>query len=393
MLVSCGASHKPAPPEPAALPSGPEQAPPAKGWVDTYSGPVEEAPATEDETALWQILRGNPHLDCQTDPRLVMAARAHAEALVATPESIGNGHLDLLRFTLRRMGGTDYAINPVIAVLDAPDHDILNQIGDEQQAKWTHCGLGIAATDRSSLAVWIGVARSVVIAPVPIAVQRRSTLRFKGTRTRAPKGAVQLFVARPDGTVMRPRRERDGGPGGFAFGIPVIQEGRYDIELLHDTGHGPETVVLMPVFVGVAPDARPTVVPDSTDEGGGSREAVLLAYLNAARQKQGLRSLKLDARLQQVAAEHTEDMVTGNFFGHVSPSRGALDARLDRAQLSPEKSSENIASSTSLYRIHRNLWESPAHRLNMVHPEYTHVGIAVLPRDDELVATQVFAKW
>ena len=127
----------------------------------------------------------------EPDSRLALAARAHAETLISSRESIGDGQIDLLRFTLRRLGGTDYAIEPVITTLDPAGRAFLKQIVAKQQAKWTHCGLGVAETGKSVLAVWIGVERAVEMDPLPMAVSPASKLDMRGQRTQAPDGVVQ----------------------------------------------------------------------------------------------------------------------------------------------------------------------------------------------------------
>ncbi len=359
----------------------------------SYGGKVATHHPSGQENTLWSALRQKSGVRCVWDPRLAAAARDHAEALVKNVRAIGNGQIDYLRFLLRRRGGTDYAIEPVITTLDPKGRQFLEGILTKQREKWSHCGLGLASDDRTTLAVWIGVDRAVELDSLPVSPDPGTSVEISGKRIHSPSGDIALYLGRPGGTVIKLTPGTVTGDGGFTFVIPVGAAGRYDLELLHDTGHGPETVVLLPLYAGTTPPSRPTVTLDRTDDGGRFEEGVLLAYLNAARKKAGLKGLKPDPRLQRVAAAHTADMVAAGFFGHVSPSRGALSERLARADLSPERSAENIASSTSLHRIHRNLMDSPAHRINMVDPEFTHVGIGVAHRGDKLVATQIYAKW
>lgn len=358
-----------------------------------YGGAVTARISTGQENSLLSALRQKSGVRCEQDFRLAAVARDHAEALIKDVSAIGNGQIDYLRFLLRRRGGTDYAIEPVITTLDPKGRAFLEGILAKQRDKWSHCGLGLASDDRTSLVVWIGVDRAVALDPVPVSPNPETTVAISGRRIHSPAGDIVLYLGRPGGTVMKLTPGTVTGEGGFTFVIPVGESGRYDLELLHDTGHGLETVVLLPLYAGTAPPSRPTVTPDTTDDDGRSEEEVLLAYLNAARKKVGLKELTPDSRLERVAAAHTADMVAAGFFGHVSPSRGALSERLAQANLSPEKSAENIASSTSLYRIHRNLMDSPAHRINMVDPGFTHVGIGVAHRGDKLVATQIYASW
>ena len=86
-------------------------------------------------------------------------------------------------------------------------------------------------------------------------------------------------------------------------------------------------------------------------------------------------------------------MAQNSFFGHVSPTEGSLERRLDRRKLSPRRFAENIAKSSTLTRIHHNLMKSPSHRIGMLSAEYTHVGIGVVKKNGELIATQVYGAW
>jgi uncharacterized protein YkwD len=175
------------------------------------------------------------------------------------------------------------------------------------------------------------------------------------------------------------------------FEVRFDSAGRYDLEILHDTGYGLETVALVPIFVGIEPDRRPTVVPD-VPPADRDAPAALFGYLNGARTRSGAPPLARDSRLDEVAARHSRDMAAHRFFGHISPHNGGLVRRLSRAALAPKWSAENIAESATALRIHRNLMASPAHRINMLNPRYTHVGIGVASMSDgELIATQIYA--
>ena len=91
---------------------------------------------------------------------------------------------------------------------------------------------------------------------------------------------------------------------------------------------------------------------------------LLFDYLAAARKRAGLRPISRDTRLDRVARAHSREMAERGFFGHVSPYRGALAKRLARGGLSPLRCAENVARSVTPLRIHRNLMQSPSHRLN-----------------------------
>ena len=121
----------------------------------------------------------------------------------------------------------------------------------------------------------------------------------------------------------------------------------------------------------------------------------MLALLNEVRRDAGLAPLADDSELGAVARAHTEDMIAQRFFGHVSPSTGKVDTRLQRAGVVVSVSGENVAQADTAEDVVRLLMDSPAHRANMLGAKFTHVGIGVGFRSGEagdLLATMVFVR-
>ena len=133
-----------------------------------------------------------------------------------------------------------------------------------------------------------------------------------------------------------------------------------------------------------------TLVPEPGRATTDPPETTLLQLLNAARRRVAAPPLVRDRRLDKVARRHSEDMAENGFFGHVSPLHGGLANRLKIANIVLERSGENIAAGSIPYRIHRNLMESPAHRINMLNPQFTLVGIGVAQKDDMLFGTEIY---
>jgi uncharacterized protein YkwD len=161
-----------------------------------------------------------------------------------------------------------------------------------------------------------------------------------------------------------------------------------------DTGRGPETTVLLPLYVGVEPEPGPVITLDAP-AGADERQGidVLTEAIDRARRGAGLAPLERDPRLDRIASLHSQDMVDRGYFGHRSPEGEVLADRLARAGLSPTNSAENVARSRSVARVHRNLMESPSHRLNIVDRQFTHVGIGVVRDGEDVVVTEIFARW
>lgn len=301
--------------------------------------------------------------------------------------------MERLRFTLHQLGVYDYVIEPLTAPLRKDGPGALLDAWAHRSAHWTHCGLGIAETDTDAMAVWIGVRRVVRLAPIPIHPERPATIEVQGQIVESPNAAVRLFVGRPDRSAFEPKGRENTPPGQFAFDIALARSGKYELELLADTGHGLETVALFPVFVGVPPDERPTVTPSIPNPRDLPLSDALERFLDNARKKAGVPPLERDHRLDAIALAHSEDMAKRRFFGHVSPQGGGLKSRLKRANLSPARFAENIAKSNTVFRIHTNLMKSPSHRISMLSDRFTHVGIGVAADGGELIATQVYAAW
>ncbi|HEY8649246.1 MAG TPA: CvpA family protein [Candidatus Limnocylindria bacterium] len=119
------------------------------------------------------------------------------------------------------------------------------------------------------------------------------------------------------------------------------------------------------------PDAL-TLVPDP------EAEQQLFALVNGERTARGLNALEWDPRLVPVARSHSEEMFRSKYFGHRSPVAGSPFDRLAAAKIAYRRAGENLAYAHSVAAAHRGLMESPGHRENILHPEYTRIGIGVI---------------
>ncbi len=345
---------------------------------------------TDAEQTLWNRVMAYSKRSCAHDSRLTIAAREHASMLLRNGQLLQDGDMDRLRFTFLRLGGTDYGIQPFVTSVDEAGLEALFTLIRSRGANWSHCGVGVKGTGPGSKAVWIGVDRVVELSPFSVSVYPGTSLLVRGQVLPRSSGAVHVFVGSPNGTVRRFRPVRLRRDGRFNVFVPLKARGRNEIELMVDSGRGLETVVLVPVFVGVEPDTKPVMAPNMDTQDTRSPEEALFDYLALARQRAGVNRLIRDPRLDKVARSHSEEMADHGFFGHVSPYRGALAKRLARDGLSLIRSAENVARSRSLLRIHRNLLKSPSHRVNALGTEFTHVGIGVARDGDDFIATEIF---
>ncbi len=99
-----------------------------------------------------------------------------------------------------------------------------------------------------------------------------------------------------------------------------------------------------------------------------------LCLINHARVQDGLQPVRVDARLQAAADGHARDEMARSFFAHVNPDGCDTNCRAGAAGY-PGPAGENLA------KDHRSAEEvvaawllSPAHRRNVLAPQYRTVG-------------------
>jgi uncharacterized protein YkwD len=150
--------------------------------------------------------------------------------------------------------------------------------------------------------------------------------------------------------------------------------------VLADGKLGPEVVANFKVFCGVD---RPSEIRFGYERLGPKVTTADVVrgnfdLLNAEREARGLSILAWDDRAATVAKAHSEDMLANNFVGHVSPRTGDAAARFDRAGITGIVVRENVARGYGPKGIHESLMNSPGHRINLLAPDVTHVGIGVV---------------
>ncbi|AKG73837.1 CAP domain-containing protein [Salinicoccus halodurans] len=102
-----------------------------------------------------------------------------------------------------------------------------------------------------------------------------------------------------------------------------------------------------------------------------------LNYLavNASRIEYGLEPLKYDSEASNAALGHSSDMAQNDYFEHESPDGGTLKDRIESNDVAYRKAGENIAMGhTSAIFAHHSLLNSADHRVNVLSPDFTHLG-------------------
>jgi uncharacterized protein YkwD len=131
-------------------------------------------------------------------------------------------------------------------------------------------------------------------------------------------------------------------------------------------------------------------------------ERAIFRFTNEVRQRNGVRPLGWDNSLRDVARAHSADMLVKHYFSHNSPDgRTPHDRIRAGCRLPLSMTGENIWMSSSrplgdtrqLARIIVDNWmSSPGHRTNLLHPQYTDIGVGVATNGRDIQVTQAFIR-
>lgn len=110
----------------------------------------------------------------------------------------------------------------------------------------------------------------------------------------------------------------------------------------------------------------------------GRVRAEVLAAVNAERKKAGAPPLKPNARLDQAAQRHAQDMLARHYFAHESPGGKTVRERAREAGYDWRAIGENIAEGQLSVAEVMDTWtHSPGHRRNILDPNYRELGVGL----------------
>jgi len=247
----------------------------------------------------------------------------------------------------------------------------------------TRYGIQVAADGRATALV-LGTVE-ISLADFASHFSQNESLELRGEV--APRFAfARVFLTRPDGSVEQRVMPSRAVESKFSF----TNNGAYKLEVMGDgSDTGPVIVANVPLWVGPVTQRQERVLGRAGTPA--QSEARLFELLNQSRAAAHLPALSLDDELRDVAFGHSTDMAEHDFFGHVSPTTGDPQARLQRAGVVVSAFGENIAQADTPENAHESLMSSPGHRAVMLGAAFTHVGIAAVPAHHALVYTLVFA--
>lgn len=125
-------------------------------------------------------------------------------------------------------------------------------------------------------------------------------------------------------------------------------------------------------------------------------ELEVLQRTNQVRQERGLRPLQWDALAYKAALGHAQDMLKRNFFAHQNPDGLGAAERMRAAGVLEVMVGENLASFEGYpdpeipQRALSGWMNSPGHRANLLKPEFTHLGVALVRQGRRVVVVQNF---
>lgn len=227
---------------------------------------------------------------------------------------------------------------------------------------------------------------AVALEPMPTAVQRDGSIALHG-RLLGPRQHphVEVVDSRGSWITVPVGISVDGS---FNAEVRCADQGIEQVEVLADGPHGPEVVANFPLHCGVRPPDTITVVVEEVDADVSADQIARanFIYLNEERERRGLAPVAWDPDAAGVARGHSEDMRDHGFVGHHSPRTGDVTARFERAGMTGTVIRENVARGYGPKGIHDSLMRSPGHRVNILAPDVTHVGVgAVLgPKESDV---------
>lgn len=128
-----------------------------------------------------------------------------------------------------------------------------------------------------------------------------------------------------------------------------------------------------------------TAVTEMTAE-----ENLMLQLVNEQRVNNGLKPLKPMRQLNELARKKSQDMIDNNYFSHTSPTYGSFANMVYNAGIRFRSVGENLAQARNAKHAFILFMASPGHKANILNPNFTHIGLGVIPYKYGVTVTQLF---
>jgi uncharacterized protein YkwD len=337
------------------------------------------------------------------DERYAAAAREWsgflAEGQVPTDRFLRQ---DRLRFELVSRGVTDAAFLPFSVETEAdkmPSEllDFLTQ--NAKRGRFSHFAVGVTRTpgQKRMVSTLVLGRRPALIDPIPVCPAPADRLELKVRLRRDYNHPVWLMTL-PDGNVAKKAFEYEEGAWHSQVALDA-GSGTYQMEVVVLGPQGPEVAALFPLYVGKEkpriPEVklRPAPVRYRTPE---DAEKALVKMINQARTRQGLAPLTAEEGLSAVAREHSMELLAARHAVHRTRGTGTLLDRLRKSGVKFARALENVSLSPSPEAAHERFMGSPGHRINILDPYATRLGLGIAmergSNEDILAVCQVFVE-
>lgn len=125
-----------------------------------------------------------------------------------------------------------------------------------------------------------------------------------------------------------------------------------------------------------------------------SIENEIIRLVNLQRSYNGLQPLASNWQASRVARYKCNDMISNNYFAHISPVYGSPFKMMESFGLKFSAGAENIAYGQRTAQEVMNTWmNSAGHKANILSKSYTQIGVGVAKKSNgTLYFTQMFLK-
>jgi uncharacterized protein YkwD len=121
-------------------------------------------------------------------------------------------------------------------------------------------------------------------------------------------------------------------------------------------------------------------------------EQELLEMANQVRAQRGAPRLQMDPGLSQAARAHAIAMAQQQQLSHQLSGEASLTQRLAAtSDVRTDRAGENVALGVGVEQVQEHLLQSPAHRANLLNPDFNLAGLAVVRLGAQLYVAQDFA--
>ncbi len=125
--------------------------------------------------------------------------------------------------------------------------------------------------------------------------------------------------------------------------------------------------------------------------GSGITPESMLHLINQDRAEYGLPALTLNQNLNLAAQAKAFDMLTNDYFSHISPDGISPWHWFKILGYKYTYAGENLAAGYSdSYELQSSWMSSASHRANILSPYYAEVGLAVVENNDQVFVVEFF---